>query len=352
MQLKPFFYDFTETLKDIVDFFQSEITDFEFKVTHSSNFIEHAMLTFIVNNKFNGELFYSNEKKLLTVKIIYNLYKFEKTIKFVGAESIQAQGILSLTKEIHRFLKKLGNKPTSKSIVNYFKIKFPDALFKNDILSFTYKDIKVEIVFKREVVRVWVKPSLEIIKLDSLDSEEELYQKIIDIIDMSLKEKDEFLFEAKTNYNIIDISDSDEEDYEINLQNGQTIEASDLFYDLSQIFANAEVRIMSIEHPFEAAITEDGKVIGGSVISKEMPNEDDYDSGIQSIVRFSIAVDDSHRNLGIATKLITNIISRYKKHGTKIQAQVINPLMENLLIKLGFEKISESGSSEGLVYQL
>ena len=34
-----------------------------------------------------------------------------------------------------------------------------------------------------------------------------------------------------------------------------------------------------------------------------------------------------------------------------IKAQVINQLMEKILVNLGFEKTSETGSREGLVYE-
>lgn len=355
MELKSFFYDYTEFLKDVLDFIQSEIQKFEFKITKISNFIEYASLEFIVDDKYRGELFYNSKKELLEAKIVFETDSFKTSIKIDGSEEVYSNlQIKTLTKEIESFLNKLNKKPNKEDIINFFKLKTNVSLSSgNNILSFEYKETRVEISFLRNVIQIKTKPNPIFIKMDTLESAEELYQKIIETIDSNNQINDsEYLFESKNNYEIIDISGSDDQDFEITLENGEILESSDLFYDLSQIFDKSKVRILSIEKPHEVAITEDGIVIGGSVLSKEMPNEDDYDSGIRSVVRFSIAVDDSYRKLGVATKLIKNIIAQYHRHGTQIQAQVINPLMEELLIKLGFEKISDSGSAAGLVYQL
>jgi predicted acetyltransferase len=58
------------------------------------------------------------------------------------------------------------------------------------------------------------------------------------------------------------------------------------------------------------------------------------------------------RGAGIASKLIQSIIKQHKRHGIIIRAQVVNPIMEKLLIKFGFEKIHDSGSKYGLIYEL
>lgn len=63
-----------------------------------------------------------------------------------------------------------------------------------------------------------------------------------------------------------------------------------------------------------------------------------------------MVIDPEFRGQRLAEKLIRDIVNNHRRQ--VIKAQVINPIMEKILINLGFVKVSESGSREGLVYQL
>lgn len=162
------------------------------------------------------------------------------------------------------------------------------------------------------------------------------------------------IFEANGSlkFDIINIENSDEDSYEITFGDNEIIDSSEVFEQLAGLFNIAKIRIMSNEKPFEVAISDDGTVLGGSVISRDIPNDEEYDEGIQGIITFSIVTDELFRGAGIASKLIQSIIKQHKRHGIIIRAQVVNPIMEKLLIKFGFEKIHDSGSKYGLIYEL
>jgi len=108
---------------------------------------------------------------------------------------------------------------------------------------------------------------------------------------------------------------------------------------------------MHNENFYSALIDAKGKVYGGLVVSYDLP--DDYDEfkhgGV--VITFSVVVDPAVRGQGLATDLISDLIK--KNPGALIKAQVINPLMEKILDnrELGFKKISDTGSREGLVYE-
>lgn len=160
------------------------------------------------------------------------------------------------------------------------------------------------------------------------------------------------IFESLSpNFQLLDIENSSQDDFEIELPNGEEVLSSELQEQLEIIFKNSGVRIMSVENPYEVIIDKNGTVLGGSVISYDVPSDEDYDDGINKIT-FSIAVDDTARGKGIAAKLVQSLISKKKRRRTILRAQVINPIMEKVLIKFGFQKVSESDSVNGLVYEL
>jgi GNAT superfamily N-acetyltransferase len=106
---------------------------------------------------------------------------------------------------------------------------------------------------------------------------------------------------------------------------------------------------MSNENPYSALIDADGKVYGGLVVSYDLPDDyDEFEYG-GGVVTFSVVVDPIARGQRLAEKLITDLVKSNRR--SVIKAQVINPLMEKILINLGFEKTSDTGSREGLVYE-
>jgi len=157
------------------------------------------------------------------------------------------------------------------------------------------------------------------------------------------------LFEEVEGLEIVSLRGCEDDNFEIDLDNGEVKDCTDISDELSRMFNASGVRIMSTENPYSALIDGDGKVYGGLVVSYELPDDyDEFEHG-SGVVTFSVVVDPAVRGQKLAEKLINDLIKSNRR--SLIKAQVINPLMEKILIGLGFEKTSESGSKEGLVYE-
>jgi ribosomal protein S18 acetylase RimI-like enzyme len=149
---------------------------------------------------------------------------------------------------------------------------------------------------------------------------------------------------------IISLEGCEDDSFEIDLANGEVKDCTDISAELERLFADSKVRIMSNENPYCAMIDGEGKVYGGLVVSYELPDDfDEFEHGA-GVVTFSVVVVPEARRQGVARKLIRYLMNN--KPRALIQAQVINRAMVNILEDLGFQKTSESGSREGLVYQL
>jgi len=158
------------------------------------------------------------------------------------------------------------------------------------------------------------------------------------------------LFEKVEGLQIISLRGCEEDSFEIDLDNGEIKDCTEISAELETMFSDSGVRIMSTENPYSALIDAEGKVYGGLVVSYELPDDyDEYEHG-GGVITFSVVVDPAVRGQQLARKLISDLINSNRR--ALIKAQVINPLMEKILIDLGFEKTSETGSREGLVYEL
>jgi GNAT superfamily N-acetyltransferase len=155
------------------------------------------------------------------------------------------------------------------------------------------------------------------------------------------------LFEEVKGLQIVSLRGCEEDSFEIDLDNGEIKDCTDISAELERMFNASKVRIMRNENFYSALIDADGKVYGGLVVGY-----DEFKHG-GVVITFSVVVDPAVRGQGLAAKLISDLIE--KNPGALIKAQVINPLMEKILINpelgLGFEKTSETGSREGLVYE-
>ena len=157
------------------------------------------------------------------------------------------------------------------------------------------------------------------------------------------------LFEEVENLQIVSLRGCEEDSFEIDLDNGDVRDCTDISADLESMFKDSGVRIMSNENPYSALIDSEGKVYGGLVVSYELPEDyDEFEHG-GGVITFSVVVDPMVRGQRLAEKLINDLIKSNRR--ALIKAQVINPLMERILTNLGFEKTSETGSREGLVYE-
>lgn len=157
------------------------------------------------------------------------------------------------------------------------------------------------------------------------------------------------LFEEVKGLQIVSLRGCEDDSFEIDLDNGEVKDCTEISADLETMFRDSGVRIMSTENPYSALIDTEGKVYGGLVVSYELPDDyDEYEHG-GGVVTFSIVVDPAVRGQRLAAKLIKDLLNSNRR--ALIKAQVINPLMEKILMDLGFEKTSETGSREGLVYE-
>ena len=157
------------------------------------------------------------------------------------------------------------------------------------------------------------------------------------------------LFEEVENLQIVSLRGCEEDSFEVDLDNGDVRDCTDISADLETMFKDSGVRIMSNENAYSALIDSDGKVYGGLVVSYELPDDyDEFEHG-GGVITFSVVVDPMVRGQRLAEKLINDLIKSNRR--ALIKAQVINPLMERILVNLGFEKTSETGSREGLVYE-
>jgi GNAT superfamily N-acetyltransferase len=157
------------------------------------------------------------------------------------------------------------------------------------------------------------------------------------------------LFEEVEGLQIVSLRGCEEDSFNIYLKNGDKKDCTDISAELERMFNASKVRIMRNENPYSALIDTEGKVYGGIVVSYDLPDDyDEYEHG-GGVVTFSVVVDPAVRGQRLAAKLIKDLLNSNRR--ALIKAQVINPLMEKILTDLGFEKTSETGSREGLVYE-
>lgn len=160
-----------------------------------------------------------------------------------------------------------------------------------------------------------------------------------------------FIFLQEGDLKLVSLHGCEEDSFEIELDDEVVIDCNDIASDVEELFFNSKIRIMRTENPYNTIVDSGtGRVLGASVISYELPDDyDEFDHG-NGIVTFSVAVDQEFRGQRLAERLIRDIMNNHRRQ--VIKAQVINSIMEKILINLGFVKVSESGSREGLVYQL
>lgn len=164
----------------------------------------------------------------------------------------------------------------------------------------------------------------------------------------SLAKLSEILFEGLDDLVLVDLDGCDEGGFEVYAGDIE-FDCGEISDDLYRLFGASGIRVMSNESAYSALIDSTGRVYGGLVVSKELPQDyDEFEHG-NGVITFSVVVDPSVRGNRLAQRLIENLLRRNRR--SLVRAQVINPVMEKILVGMGFEKVSESGSAEGLVYQ-
>lgn len=162
----------------------------------------------------------------------------------------------------------------------------------------------------------------------------------------------EFIFLQEGDLKLVSLHGCGEDSFDIELDDDEVIDCYDIASSVEELFYDSKIRIMRTENPYNAIVDSGtGRVLGASVVSYELPTDDydEFEHG-NGVVTFSVVIDPEFRGQRLAEKLIRDIVNNHRRQ--VIKAQVINPIMEKILINLGFVKVNESGSREGLVYQL
>ena len=151
---------------------------------------------------------------------------------------------------------------------------------------------------------------------------------------------------------LVDLRGCEESGWDVSLGGGDGLEVDcgQISDDLYRLFRESGIRVMSNESAYSALVdSSSGRVYGGLVASFDLPDDyDEFEHG-NGVVTFSVVVDPEARGQQLARRLIEDLISSNKR--SLVRAQVVNPVMEKVLVGMGFERVSEEGSSAGLVYQ-
>jgi N-acetylglutamate synthase-like GNAT family acetyltransferase len=150
-------------------------------------------------------------------------------------------------------------------------------------------------------------------------------------IDLKLEN---ILFENVQEMIIIDVKGCQENGYDIDLPNGETVDCNEIIDQFHELLSKNKLRKMFHEEPLLALINNSGNLYGGIVGSIDM----NYDSEEYTLT-FSIAVDDLVKRKGWARKLIIQLIQNFKSTTINyIRADVINENMIPLLTSIGFKQ--------------
>lgn len=149
---------------------------------------------------------------------------------------------------------------------------------------------------------------------------------------------------------LVDLRGCEESGWDVSLGGGLEVDCGQISDDLYRLFRESGIRVMRNESAYSALVdSSSGRVYGGLVASFDLPDDyDEFEHG-NGVVTFSVVVDPEARGQQLARRLIEDLISSNRR--SLVKAQVVNPVMEKVLVGMGFEKVSEEGSSEGLVYQ-
>lgn len=152
---------------------------------------------------------------------------------------------------------------------------------------------------------------------------------------------------------IVDLDGCHEDSFDIEIGDGVTVDCSEMADQFNELIKDSGIRMLRNDWPVSALIDKSGNVYGGIFGSYEMLEtdlNDDYLEDTIQILTFSIVIDSSVRGLGLAERMIRDLIEN-KRYHVKLRADVVNPLMIKILEKIGFERIYPDGYSGRLIYE-
>lgn len=152
---------------------------------------------------------------------------------------------------------------------------------------------------------------------------------------------------------IVNVDGCHEDPFDVEIDDGVTVDCSEIADQFNELIKDSGIRMLRNDWPISALIDRNGNVYGGIFGSYEMLEtdlNDDYLEDTIQILTFSIVIDSSVRGLGLAERMIRDLIEN-KRYHVKLRADVVNPLMIKILEKIGFERIYPDGYSGRLIYE-
>jgi GNAT superfamily N-acetyltransferase len=153
---------------------------------------------------------------------------------------------------------------------------------------------------------------------------------------------------------IVNIDGCHEDSFDVEIDDGVTVDCSEIADQFNELIKDSGIRMLRNDWPISALIDRSGNVYGGIFGSYEMLEtdlNDDYLEDTIQILTFSIVIDSSVRGLGLAERMIRDLIEN-KRYHVKLRADVVNPLMIKILEKIGFERIYPNGYFGRTIYEL
>ena len=145
-----------------------------------------------------------------------------------------------------------------------------------------------------------------------------------------------------------------DESFDVEIDDDVFVECYEIADQFSDLVKDSGIRMLRSDWPVSALIDKEGNIYGGIFGSYEMLEtdiNDDYIEDMIQILTFSIVINSSVRGIGLAERMIRDLVKNKRKH-VKLRADVVNPLMIKILEKIGFERIYPEGYLNRMIYEL
>lgn len=152
---------------------------------------------------------------------------------------------------------------------------------------------------------------------------------------------------------IVDLDGCHDESFDIEIDDDVFVECSEIADQFSDLIKDSGIRMLRNDWPVSALIDKEGNIYGGIFGSYEMLEtdiNDDYIEDMIQILTFSIVINSSVRGIGLAERMIRDLVKNKSSH-VKLRADVVNPLMIKILEKIGFDRIYPERYSNRMIYE-
>lgn len=111
-----------------------------------------------------------------------------------------------------------------------------------------------------------------------------------------------------------------------------------------ECFQNSGIRMLNADQHFSIMADVENEEVYGTIVYHDSDMEEDDLGEMVPSVYFSVAVPQSKRGAGVASKLISDFVS--SMYSTVIKAEVWNPFLYDLLERLRFEEVEDLTTNE------